>query len=294
MTSSHSEGHTVFCWEWDADGTWTQYPTAENGLLEAAWAAKQSSITFTIGDHDYTVENLQSVITSAQVNTKTKKSRPIRRSGQFVPHKLQHPIPRSDSGPCWQTPGHVVAGTDVVYHKLSPGTFNADRTKENEEWIKVKGQMREMCPNFQLDTVKAIYVYESANAKAKFRECRAAFDAAGKSTKEEFVFHGTPRRANADSIVQEGFRVGGQNGHAIAVGAVYGQGVYSDTDPMEPRRYGGFVIMCRGLPGKREEGAPRDSQFHDQGFDSWIPSNQPKWRVWKTSAQLLPAYVIEF
>lgn len=253
---------------------------------------------------DYTFENLQSAdrgngsggsaITSVQVNVATKKARTLRRRSKVV-SQVAGPLGRSSSSePVWQTAGTSVSGTDVIYHTLSPGDFTANVTKENQEWNNVTAQIINMCHGFKLDTIKHIYVYESPNAKAKFRECREAFKKEGKNVNPVYVFHGTPQRQNADSIVTSGFRIGGQNGHPIAVGTKYGQGVYSDTDPMDPRRYGNFVLMCKGLPGTQTSATPEDDTYHTQGYDSWIPANQPKWRVWKTSAQLLPLYVIEF
>ena len=220
---------------------------------------------------------------------------------------MQTPVSRLDSGPEWTTGSMKTMETKkgiIEYHSLIPADLNrSEYSMENEAWKNVAGQLTAECPTFDLGKVKCIHDFTDASttAGAKYRKYRVLKQDQG-YTKEEMkqilVFHGTPKLESAFSIVQEGFRIGGQEGS----GALFGQGVYSDIDPTEPLVYGKdkVVVMCRGLVGKqyRHHDPPEgerlnlDNSFHEEGFDSWLPTK--KWRVFKTSEQLLPEYVIEF
>ena len=146
---------------------------------------------------------------------------------------------------------------------------------------------------FDVNKVKKVYVYESMSAKARFQQCKEQFAAKGRSINEKWVFHGTQTLANAHSIVKNGFKVGGQNGHPISNGAIYGQGVYTDQTPATPTQFGDFVVLCLALPGKEVRGVVQDAHQHTKDYDSWFPAAQKDWTVFKRPEQLLPLYVVQ-
>ena len=202
----------------------------------------------------------------------TKEVLWTKQPGSEVPH-VPPPLPggpflRSDSGPTWTTTEEtLIHDTDVTFHTLVPANRSAKRNKDNQEWSFVTGQLRMMVgQSFDDSTVKFIHVYKHAAALERFRKCRTEFKAAGKSVEEMYVFHGTPKKEWADSIVKEGFRIGGLE--------LFGRGVYTATDPMEPVKYGKFVVMCRGITGRQKAYEVMDySHFPADGFDSWMPTS---------------------
>ncbi len=50
------------------------------------------------------------------------------------------------------------------------------------------------------------------------------------------MFHGTSQKA-IDSIVAQGFKIGGTEGVAIIAGAAHGNGIYLSEDPDFAQRY---------------------------------------------------------
>ena len=101
-----------------------------------------------------------------------------------------------------------------------------------------------------------------------------------------WVFHGTRNEASIDSIMKSGFKIGGQDGHPVAVGSAHGHGVYTSTRPDDPMQYGHqtqAVILSKALPG--QVGARGSS-------DSWKPNQD--WHIFATKEQVLPCYVVRF
>ena len=154
--------------------------------------------------------------------------------------------------------------------------------------------MCNILPGFDIRSVEMVWFFSSRNARTRYEDCKQRFKAEGRSTQERWVFHGTPREEWALSIMAEGFRVGGQNGHPIKNGDVHGQGVYTDQSPSTATKYGKFVVLSLAVPGKELAHAPTDPNRHTQDYDSWHPSSIPQkmWNVFKSADQLLPLYVV--
>ena len=134
-------------------------------------------------------------------------------------------------------------------------------------------------------TVKRFDVYESHDVQSPYDKNKSEFSTSRKPTEEIWVFHGTGTE-NIESICLEGFRIRGQDSHAIRHGAACGQGVYTAKGPRTPFSYGQgkAVILCKTLPGKT-------SNTVGEG-DSWARNEE--WLIFKTAKQLLPVYVLHF
>ena len=136
--------------------------------------------------------------------------------------------------------------------------------------------------------VSEVVVYINDVTKRQFEAKRNSLRAAGKPTNEIWVFHGTNKQKDIDSIMRGGFKVGGK-GVAVKNGPRYGHGVYAATEPNTPMRgYAGrtsSVILCRALPGL--EGPQGGS-----GVDMWRPKTD--WTVFADPHSLLPVYVLRY
>ena len=189
------------------------------------------------------------------------------------------------SNASWSRPAQTIA-VGVSKHEIKAHELGSAHTKELFEFNFATGQyMRLLGTSAQ--QVKQVDVYESKPVQDAYERLKAQFSARG--LKEEiWVFHGTSSAATVQSICTGGFKVAGQpGGPPIANGAVYGHGIYAATGPRTPMGYGQgsrSVILCLALPGKRGTRQEVD--------DSWYPRDD--WVVFKTSAQLLPKYVVHF
>jgi len=131
--------------------------------------------------------------------------------------------------------------------------------------------------------VQEVLVTVNEALRVQFESKRDALDAAGKSTREIWVFHGTGSQDNIDSIITDGFRVppAGEETN----GARYGQGIYAATGPDTPMsiyaRGTRQVVLCRALPGRE-----------CQGGDMWRPCSD--WVVFADATSLLPVYVVKY
>ena len=133
------------------------------------------------------------------------------------------------------------------------------------------------------------YGYERSALQTSYDAQRALFVQANKPDNEIWVFHGTKTQQAIESIMTGGFKVGGQNGHPVACGTAYGQGVYSATGPDTPMGYGSAtkaVILAKALPGACR-GAHQNG-----GGDSWKPKGD--WCIFAKRDQVLPCFVIHF
>ena len=136
--------------------------------------------------------------------------------------------------------------------------------------------------------MREVVVYVNDATKRRFEAKREALRAAGKSTNEIWVFHGTSSQSVINSIMREGFRVGGK-GVAVANGSVYGRGVYTATGPDTPMgTYAAStsrVILSRALTG-------REGPQEGVGVDMWRPRTD--WAVFADPHALLPMYVLRY
>jgi len=137
--------------------------------------------------------------------------------------------------------------------------------------------------------VQEVLVIVNEALRVQFESKRDALDAAGKSTREIWVFHGTGSQDNIDFIITDGFRVppAGEETN----GARYGQGIYAATGPDTPMsiyaRGTRQVILCRALPGRECQGRQADAQV-----DMWRPRSD--WVVFADATSLLPVYVVKY
>jgi hypothetical protein len=148
-------------------------------------------------------------------------------------------------------------------------------------------QFYKLCPGAS-SKITAVDYYGAIGGKLEsvFQACQGAFAQKNVDDSAIWVFHGTKTHDNIASIMKEGFKVGGQDGHPVAHGTACGRGVYSAIGPQTPMGYGGAtkaVILCKALPGA--VGA-------QEVADSWNPHGD--WRIFKTSQQVLPFYVLHF
>ena len=149
-------------------------------------------------------------------------------------------------------------------------------------------QFREMIGNTAANIVQVDYYgYEHSRMQTLYGKTKSRFCAKGK-TDEVWVFHGTTPQPNIESIMTGGFKVGGQDGHPIANGAAFGQGVYSATGLATPMQYGGAtkaVILAMALPGVSRG-------QHQSNGDSWRPKGD--WYIFAKHEQVLPCYVVRY
>lgn len=309
----------AYIWECSVDGAWHRYGAAETNRLEAAFIARQITASFVSRGIDYRFENLQDNWrgTRVQVNKATGKSRPIRRkmahredSTEAGVGTLDHePIAKADSNtstygpqlgslPDWKSEPQKLANYNAnVKFWTIPNVRTAEVTRENHELKQALAQMCFMLPGFDITSVLKVSFFLNKKAKARYADRKTRFAAAGRSTEERWVFHGTAREEYALSIMASHFRIGGQNGHPINNGDVHGQGVYTDQSPETATIYGKFVVLSLAIPGKEFQDAPQHKLRHTQNFDSWSPGGsagrlEKSWTVFKRASQLLPIYIV--
>jgi hypothetical protein len=89
---------------------------------------------------------------------------------------------------------------------------------------------------FRFADVKVVDVIGNPAATGRFEAKKEDFRSAGKTFREAWVFHGTPRLLNGEAIAKSSFKTGGVGNQAVTHGAVWGQGVYTDVNPATPIR----------------------------------------------------------
>jgi len=133
----------------------------------------------------------------------------------------------------------------------------------------------------QYKVTKVTYVVNSYLSK-RYLDLQKEYMEQGIPIEEVLVFHGTVKSIIA-SIVKYGFKVGGQNGHPIVHGALFGPGIYTSKDGSSPAQfsYDKCIVACLGLPGA-------------SGVNHSIPFQHGNWIIFKSAEQLLPCYIIYF
>ncbi|KAJ3284514.1 hypothetical protein HK104_009888 [Borealophlyctis nickersoniae] len=97
---------------------------------------------------------------------------------------------------------------------------------------------------------KVEYVVNST-LSTRYAAKKHAFSKAKKPTTELLLFHGTAK-ANVESILRDGFKIGGRGGHRAAHGTSCGRGIYSSPNPLLPMTYSighSAIIGFKALPG---------------------------------------------
>ena len=157
--------------------------------------------------------------------------------------------------------------------------------------------------DIQIKRVRQVDVYVNDAAKSRYEDMKTALGSRGAPTKEVWTFHGTRHAKDIKSIMKDGFKIGGQDGHPVAVGSACGQGCYTAIGPGDrtkdsPMHYAAGsrrVILARAVPGNRLEGKSCDGGPPSlAGVDSWTPSSRKDWLILKTKEQILPYYVVHY
>ena len=188
----------------------------------------------------------------------------------------------------WQIAGKDMGGGVTSYRMLA-SSVQAQASREQAEFRFAFGQFHLMA--FGSARIVSIDRIVNPRLEQRYHATRRRFLANNKPGSELWVFHGTGNKQNQADIVVNGFKVGGQNGHPISNGAVFGQGVYTDLKARSAVSYGQgakSVILCKGLEGQKD----RDDKGRNGG-DSWRPSGRD-WAVFRHSQQVLPMYVLHF
>jgi ubiquitin-protein ligase len=116
----------------------------------------------------------------------------------------------------------------------------------------------------------------------RYLDCQKQYTESGISTEQVFVFHGT-EKLKISRIMRDGFKVGGENGHQITHGALYGKGIYTSRYGNTPAAfsYDMCLVGCWGLPGIK-------------GVHHSVPEAHPNWIIFHSPSQILPAFVVYF
>jgi hypothetical protein len=295
-------------WECNIDGAWIAYAQDATVALESAYSAGESIVEFNYAasgqsEQPYRVTNLLMQYGDAtQTNRNTGVERVVRRlEMRLAPKQTFSIVRQSSADDAWISPEIDLGnGAFLRRMKMPDEEGQAECTHDNEAIKNCMAQVIRMTRN----TINDSHVQRVdciTNNPQNVRDRYDAFKAqlqranAGALPKVEWVFHGTPKLEYAESIVKDGFRIGGVDGHPVSNGKVWGQGVYSDVNPSTPAAYGKFVVLCKALPGKRADVGRSERNVNDPrpGYDSWVPKEEePTWRIFRSKDQLLPCYII--
>ena len=286
-------------WECDVDGEKYPYDQEATDHLENAYQMKQTATQLDYMENRYRITGLDKSAAggATQTNTLTNVARNVSRTMVKTTLRGGGGAEGAANGALipWKKRAIPITGSDTTFHELENNRRmrTSEASRENHELQMALQKMIWLYTTFDIGRVKKVFAYDSEAARARFKTCKDQFKAAGRSTRERWVFHGTATLANAHGIVKEGFKVGGQKGHTITNGAIYGEGVYTDQSPDTPTQFGNFVVICLALPGKEIRGVQPNQRQHTLDHDSWYPQAQPEWTVFKRAEQLLPVYVVQ-
>ncbi|KAL1698759.1 hypothetical protein EV121DRAFT_284575 [Schizophyllum commune] len=147
--------------------------------------------------------------------------------------------------------------------------------------------------------VKRFHWIVNCELEKRFEEARVKLrEIMGCEPEEKHLFHGTSAE-NIDSILNEGFRIGGVGKHRITNGSVLGYGIYLAQDGMTSMGYAAGadrIFACRVLLGRvthdHAESMRRPTQAVGSGrYESYNNNNV---YVVRHTALVLPCYMIEW
>ncbi|KAI4520785.1 ADP-ribosylation [Schizophyllum commune Loenen D] len=147
--------------------------------------------------------------------------------------------------------------------------------------------------------VKRFHWIVNYELEKRFEEARVKLrEIMGCEPEEKQLFHGTSAE-NIDSILNEGFRIGGVGKHRITNGSVLGYGIYLAQDGMTSMGYAAGadrMFACRVLLGRvthdHAESMRRPTQAVGSGrYESYNNNNV---YVVRHTALVLPCYMIEW
>ena len=203
-------------------------------------------------------------------------------SASYLDHSTNHRPALPGAELVWSncTRQEKLNGGVVKYTITNPGS---SYTKELCEYNMAFAQFSRLVEGCQ-PKVQKIDVYENPAMQARFDAEQARMAGEGIVADVTWVFHGTSTCSNIESIMVEGFKVGGED-VPVAHGSVYGRGVYSATSPNTPMMYAaGVQQVILALALKEKPGQSRGI--------SWEPRKD--WIVFRSGSQLLPRYVVHF
>ena len=248
-------------WECKSDQGWHPFDGGTSAAIEAAYMAdrsavvsfKRSGVTY-----DCDLGAMMQRRTDGQYSTSRQVQRRVIGHSAAASVKAGQKVVLKHGDGTESERQHFAEAASQFYHMLGDA-----------------GQWR------AIDRVE-YYGFENSKMQADYDAKRGELRSAGHGDEMQ-IFHGTDPK-NVKSIMVGGFRIGGQDGHAVANGTAHGQGVYTAVTPKDPLNsygMGKVVIICKALAGK----TGKDS-------DSWTPSSD--WRVFKTAAQVMPCYAVYF
>lgn len=96
--------------------------------------------------------------------------------------------------------------------------------------------------------------------------------------------------------MKDGLKVGGVDGIPVAVGTLYGYGVYSASTPNTPIGYANdsqWVLACLAMKGKKSSVKKTEISTLNDGLTHSFETNGD-WVIFFTKEQLLPRFLIEY
>jgi hypothetical protein len=177
-------------------------------------------------------------------------------------------------------------------------------------------------PNFEPQKPKIVNYFHSQIVIQKWLNTKKNLEnktiVGGHKVQEPiWVFHGTNEK-NLENIMCHGFKVGG-NEISVQNGRAYGNGVYTSTEPTTAVMYssgmknhfrlnqqkivepGTTIILSLALLGNHADANEywsnqrvSSSRNPDSSFDSWSPSEDRGWIIFRDGTQLLPRYTLTF
>ncbi|KAL1712312.1 hypothetical protein EV715DRAFT_278064 [Schizophyllum commune] len=147
--------------------------------------------------------------------------------------------------------------------------------------------------------VKRFHWIVNYELEKRFEEARVKLrEIMGCEPEEKQLFHGTSAE-NIDSILNEGFRIGGVGKHRITNGSLLGYGIYLAQDGMTSMGYAAGadrIFACRVLLGRvthdHADSMHRPTQAVGSGrYESYNNNNV---YVVRHTALVLPCYMIEW
>ncbi|KAI5894927.1 ADP-ribosylation [Schizophyllum commune H4-8] len=147
--------------------------------------------------------------------------------------------------------------------------------------------------------VKRFHWIVNYELEKRFEEARVKLrEIMGCEPEEKQLFHGTSA-ANIESILSEGFRIGGVGKHRVTNGTAMGYGIYLAQDGETSMDYAlgaDRIFACRVLPGRvtqsYDESKRKPTQAVGSGrYESYNAGNV---YVVRHTALVLPCYMIEW
>ncbi|KAF9073955.1 hypothetical protein BDP27DRAFT_1416651 [Rhodocollybia butyracea] len=149
--------------------------------------------------------------------------------------------------------------------------------------------------------IKRFHWIVNYELEKRFEQAKEALSTVVDTSQELMLFHGTAEQ-NIDSILSNGFRIGGVKKHRIANGTAMGYGVYLAFDSMVSLQYAqgaNRIFACRVCPGALTADCnysrlpPRTENPLHEPYHTYNPNPDAVYVV-RYACLVLPCYMIEF